>query len=144
MSSAGTQVQFKEAVLKLEVTPTVIREADGTTRIKMKVIIDDNSRGTDVPSGSAGGTLPTINKRHAETEVVVREGEILVIGGINQRSETETTRKVPGFGDIPLLGWLFKVNSRTVDPDRELVVFLTPTVLKDTPLGTGPTAPRVR
>jgi type IV pilus assembly protein PilQ len=137
VSSAGTQVQFKEAVLKLEVTPTVIREADGTTKIKMKVMIDDNSRGTDVPSGVAGGTLPTINKRHAETEVVVRAGEILVIGGINQRSETETLRKVPTLGDIPVLGWLFKTTSRTLDPDRELVVFLTPTVLNESSAANG-------
>jgi type IV pilus secretin PilQ/predicted competence protein len=144
VSSAGTQVQFKEAVLKLEVTPTVIREPEGVTKIKMKVVIDDNSRGTDVPSGSAGGTLPTINKRHAETEVVVREGEILVIGGINQRSETETIRKVPLFGDIPVFGWLFKAKTRAVDPDRELVVFITPSVLKDAPRGTGPTAPTPR
>jgi type IV pilus assembly protein PilQ len=128
VSSAGTSIQFKEATLKLEVTPTVIREPDAT-KIKMKVIVNDDSRGADVPSGTAGGFVPSINKRKAETEVIVREGETLVIGGITQRQESETIRKVPLLGDIPILGWLFKARRTTVDPNRELVVFITPTVL---------------
>ena len=143
VSSAGTQVQFKEAVLKLEVTPTVIREPDAT-KIKMKVAVEDNSRGIDVPSGSAGGTLPTINKRKAETEVVVKEGESLVIGGIAQRTESDTISKVPLFGDIPVLGWMFKNRNYSLDPNRELVIFITPTVLRDAPRATGPTVPPVR
>jgi len=129
VSSAGTQIQFKEAVLKLEVTPTVIREPD-VTKIKMKVIVTDDSQGGTVPSGSAGGSLPIINRRRTETEVIVKEGETLVIGGITQRTESEVIRKVPLFGDIPLLGWLFKERSLSVTPNRELVVFITPTVLK--------------
>jgi type IV pilus assembly protein PilQ len=128
VSSAGTQIQFKEATLKLEVTPTVIREP-GVTKIKMKVIVSDDSKGADVPSGTAGGFVPSINKRKAETEVIVKEGETLVIGGITQRQESETLRKVPLLGDIPILGWLFKARRSTVDPNRELVVFISPTVL---------------
>jgi type IV pilus assembly protein PilQ len=123
VSSAGTQVQFKEAVLKLEVTPTVIREADGT-RIKMRVVVENNSRGALL----AG--VPAINKRRAETEVVVKEGEVLVIGGVSQRQILETVSKVPFFGDIPLIGWLFKRKTSEIDPDRELVVFITPSVIK--------------
>lgn len=122
VSSAGTQVQFKEAVLKLEVTPTVIREADGN-KIKMKVIVENNSRGADV----AG--IPAIDKRRAETEVIVKEGETLIIGGVKQRQTRENIRKIPILGDIPLLGWLFKTRSEQVDPDRELVIFITPSVL---------------
>jgi type IV pilus assembly protein PilQ len=129
VSSAGTQVQFKDAVLKLEVTPTVIREPEAT-KIKMKIVIENNKKGDDVPSGVSGGTIPTINKQKAETEVIVKEGETLVIGGISQRTEAETIRKVPLFGDIPLIGWLFKARRVEVDPNRELVVFITPTVLK--------------
>jgi type IV pilus assembly protein PilQ len=144
VSSAGTQVQFVDAVLKLEVTPTVVREPDGTTKIKMKVNIDDNSQQGQVPSGVAGGFLPVIAKRHAETEVVVKEGESLVIGGIAQRIEVETIRKVPMFGDIPVLGWLFKARTNSVDPNRELVVFITPTVLQGQPRGTRPPAPATR
>jgi len=129
VSSAGTQVQFKDAVLKLEVTPTptVIREPD-VTKIKMKVIVTDDSKGLDVSAGT--GFIPSINKRRVETEVIVKEGETLVVGGITQRTEAEIIRKVPLLGDIPLLGWLFKARQTKVDPNRELVVFITPSVLK--------------
>ncbi len=123
VSSAGTQVQFKEAVLKLEVTPTVIREPDGN-RIKMRVIVENNSRGT------VTGGVPAIDKRRAETEVIVKEGETLVIGGVKQRQVRETVTKVPLLGNIPLLGWLFKTRSEEIDPDRELVIFITPSVVK--------------
>ncbi|MBI1734403.1 MAG: secretin and TonB N-terminal domain-containing protein [Candidatus Rokubacteria bacterium] len=132
--NTGFSVVFRDAALKLEVTPTVIREPD-VTKVKMKLIIEDNSPGNVV----AG--LPQINKRSAQTEVVVREGETLVIGGVTQRTETESVRKVPMFGDVPIFGWLFKARRRAVDPDAELIVFITPTVLRDAPQGTRPTAP---
>jgi type IV pilus assembly protein PilQ len=127
VSSAGTQVQFKDALLKLEVTPTVIRESDGN-RIKMKVIVENNSRGALVDLGS-GGNPPAINKRKAETEVLVKEGERLVIGGVTTNVDQEQERKIPLFGDIPVLGWLFKQRG-TQTVGRELVVFITPSVLK--------------
>src|SRR5437667_45471 len=128
VSSAGTQVQFKEALLKLEVTPTVIKEAGEITRVKMVVNVENNSQGALVPT--TGGTVPSINRRSATTQVVVKEGETLAIGGIRQRDVTETVSKVPFFGDIPVLGLLFRSKSRTTDPNRELVVFITPYVLK--------------
>jgi type IV pilus secretin PilQ/predicted competence protein len=127
VSSAGTQVQFKDALLKLEVTPTVIRESDGN-RIKMKVIVENNSRGALVDLGS-GGNPPAINKRKAETEVLVKEGERLVIGGVTTNVDQEQERKIPLFGDIPVIGWLFKQRG-TQTVGRELVVFITPSVLK--------------
>ncbi len=126
VSSAGTSVQFKEAVLSLTVTPTVIREGD-ITKIKMKVIVENNSR---APAAQDVGGVPAISKRRAETEVVVTEGEVLVIGGVTQRDSTETITKVPLLGDIPLLGWLFKKRTESTDPDRELVVFIAPSVVK--------------
>src|SRR5438093_4483508 len=128
VSSAGTQVQFKEALLKLEVTPTVIKESGEITRVKMVVNVENNSQGALVPT--TGGTVPSINRRSATTQVVVKEGETLAIGGIRQRDVTETVSKVPFFGDIPVLGLLFRSKSRTTDPNRELVVFITPYVLK--------------
>ena len=128
VSSAGTQVQFKEALLKLEVTPTVIKEAGEITKVKMVVNVENNSQGALVPT--TGGTVPSINRRSATTQVVVKEGETLAIGGIRQRDVTETVSKVPFFGDIPVLGLLFRSKSRTTDPNRELVVFITPYVLK--------------
>src|SRR6059036_1891823 len=128
VSSAGTQVQFKEALLKLEVTPTVIWELGDVTRVKMVVNVENNSQGALVPT--TGGTVPSINRRSATTQVVVKEGETLAIGGIRQRDVTETVSKVPFFGDIPVLGLLFRSKSRQTDPNRELVVFITPYVLK--------------
>ena len=131
VSSAGTQVQFKEAVLKLEVTPTVIREKiDGQEirKVKMSVIVENNSRG-DVISPAAGVTVPIINRRKAETQVLVKEGDRLVIGGVTQNVQQKTVRKVPVMGDVPILGWLFK-QREDFETGRELVVFLTPSILK--------------
>jgi type IV pilus assembly protein PilQ len=126
ISSAGTQIQFKEALLKLEVTPTVIREA-GFNRIKMKIVVENNSRGDVVNLGSAGQP-PAINKRKAETEVLIKEGERLVIGGVTTDVAATTLRFVPLLGRIPFLGWLFKSREFS-DSGRELVIFVTPHVL---------------
>src|SRR2546428_573053 len=128
VSSAGTQVQFKDALLKLEVTPTVIRELGDITSVKMVVNVENNSLGGLVPQ-TGGGFVPSINRRSATTQVVVKEGETLAIGGIRQQDVVESIQKVPFFGDIPILGWLFKSKSRTTDPNRELVIFITPTIL---------------
>jgi len=132
VSSAGTQIQFKEAVLKLDVTPTVIRERVGTTdvtKIKMAVLVENNSRGDAVNLGS-GGTPPAINKRKAETLVTIKEGERLVIGGVTNNVTQNNLRKVPLLGDIPYLGWLFK-QREVFEQGRELVVFVTPSVLSN-------------
>jgi type IV pilus assembly protein PilQ len=128
VSAAGTQYQFKEALLKLDVVPTVIREGD-VTKIKMKVTIENNSRGQNVILGTTLGSPPAINKRKAQTEVLVKEGERLVIGGVTTNLDIDETRKVPLFGDIPVLGWLFKTTAAQTT-GRELVVFITPSVLK--------------
>ncbi len=128
VSSAGTQVQFKDALLRLEVTPTVIRESGEITRVKMVVNVTNDSKGADINTSS--GPVPSINKRTATTQVVVKEGETLAIGGIRQREFRETVQKVPLFGDIPIIGFFFRSKSRTTDPNRELVIFITPYVLK--------------
>jgi type II secretory pathway component HofQ len=106
VSSAGTQIQFKEAALRLDVTPTVVYEANNITRIKMKLAVDDNSAG-DLVNLGGGALVPTINKRR-----------------------TETTRKVPVLGDIPVLGWLFKSRLTSTTPNRELVIFVTPSIVR--------------
>src|SRR6266481_228184 len=130
VSSAGTQIQFKEAVLKLDVLPTVVREQVGpnvVTKIKMVVLVENNSRGDNVPLG-VGITVPIINKRKAETQVLIKSGDRLVIGGVTQGLATINVRKVPLFGDIPLLGCLFK-ETETTETGRELVVFVTPSLV---------------
>ncbi len=128
VSSAGTQVQFKDAVLRLEVTPTVVVEPNAT-RIKMVVVVEDNSQSGQVVIAGGGSFLPIIDKRRAETQVLIKENETLAIGGIMQRKEIETVRKVPILGDIPILGWLFKVRRVDLTPNRELVVFITPSLV---------------
>src|SRR5436309_2127154 len=133
VSSAGTQVQFKEAALRLDVTPTVVYEPNNVTRIKMKLQVADDSAG-DLVNLGGGALVPTINKRRAETEVLVREGDTLVVGGITQRTDTEPIRKIPVFGDIPVIGWLFKSKLTQTTPNRELVIFVTPSLVRrDTP-----------
>ena len=142
VSSAGTQIQFKEAVLRLEVTPTVIREGD-QNKIKMLVIVENNSRGDVVNFGASLGSPPAINKKRAETQVLIKEGERLVIGGVTNATFIETERKIPLFGDIPILGWLFKARS-TDDKTSELVVFITPSLLRTSGATRTSSAPPVR
>jgi len=140
VSSAGTQIQFKEAVLKLEVTPTVVREGD-INRIKMTVVVENNSRGATVDLGSSGGQPPSINKRKAETQVLIKEGERLVIGGVTNSESETANRQVPLFGDIPVLGWLFKQRGDR-NNSTELVVFITPSIIRrDTTASLLPGAP---
>jgi len=125
---------------ELEVTPTVIREkitgGRENTKIKMVVVVENNDRGADVNLGQSG-TPPAINKRKAETIVLINEGERLVIGGVTTALNQGTVRKVPGMGDIPVLGWLFKAKSDSAQ-GRELVVFVTPSVLKPMLAGSVP------
>jgi type IV pilus assembly protein PilQ len=144
VSSAGTQIQFKEAVLKLNVTPTVVRDRisnEEVTKIKMVIMVENNSRGQTL-TPAAGVSVPIINKRKAETQVLIREGQRLVIGGVTQSIQDSTVRKVPIFGDIPVLGWLFKAREN-FETGRELVVFLTPSLIKsDGALAARPAASR--
>ncbi|PYM07746.1 MAG: hypothetical protein DMD82_04935 [Candidatus Rokuibacteriota bacterium] len=125
VSSAGTQVQFRDAVLQLQVTPVVIVEGP-VTKVKMTVLVENNEQGTDTAAG------PTIIKRKAETQVLVREGEHLVIGGVGTSTDSRSMRRVPLFGDIPILGWLFKQRGDR-ETSSELVVFITPSVLRQQP-----------
>jgi type IV pilus assembly protein PilQ len=118
-----SNVQFKDALLQLQVTPNVIYE-DGVTKIRMKVIFENNE--PDFTRSINGN--PPIFKRRNETEVVMKEGEKLVIGGIMLDNAFTTKRGVPVLSQIPIVGWLFK--SREVSSDgEELIVILTPTVV---------------
>ncbi|PYN83529.1 MAG: hypothetical protein DMD96_01985 [Candidatus Rokuibacteriota bacterium] len=119
----GTQVQFKDALLKLAVTPRVIREGD-VTRIRMKVLVENN----EPNFAQAVQGNPPIFKRRSENEVIVREGERLVIGGVLTDNDTKTQREVPLLGRIPVLGWLFKSRELSVD-SQEMIVIVTPTVI---------------
>ena len=115
-SAEGTKTEFVEAALTLEVTPHIT--ADGA--VSMKIKASNNSPGT--------GTPPPINKKEATTELVVANGETTVIGGIYVDSDTESDTGVPFLADIPLLGWLFKSNTK-LKTKTELLIFITPKLI---------------
>jgi len=121
ISAQGIQTSFKEAKLNLTVTPHVT--ADGSVLLKLMMTRDE----PDFNNKGARGD-PTILKREAQTELLVSDGHTAVIGGIFTRNHGTSFRKVPFFGDIPILGWLFK--SR-IDSDRrsEMLIFITPRIV---------------
>ncbi|MGB9700691.1 MAG: type IV pilus secretin PilQ, partial [Thermodesulfobacteriota bacterium] len=121
-SQAGTQVQFIDAVLMLEVTPQVT--PDGS--IKMTVKVTRDSRGT---FRSPSMQVPSIDKREAKTEVLVKDGETLVIGGIYESENQESETRIPWLGKIPIIGWLFK-SKEVYNTKKELLIFITPTLLQ--------------
>ena len=120
-SAAGTQVQFIDAVLSLKVTPTVTPDSS----VLMKVSVTRDARGA---FRSPINQVPSIDNREASTEVLVKDGETLVIGGIYETDTTETTQGLPWLMKIPILGWLFK-NTETIVTKRELLIFITPTII---------------
>jgi type IV pilus assembly protein PilQ len=124
-SQGLSQVQFKEALLKLEVTPRVIRD-NSDTRIRMKVVFENNE--PDFSGQRSVNGNPSIFKRRQETEVLISQGQRLVVGGVTNDTSSMTTREVPVFGRMPVLGWLFK-SRETSKTGEELIVILTPTVL---------------
>jgi type IV pilus assembly protein PilQ len=135
VSAAGTQVQFKDALLQLEVIPTIVcrdevqgARSGGFYKLKMAVLVTNNSRGATVNFGTQLGSPPAIDTQKMQTEMVMMEGQRLVIGGVHRTITRMQDRKVPLLGDIPILGWLFKQRG-TDDQKRELGIFLTPTVI---------------
>jgi type IV pilus assembly protein PilQ len=124
----------------------VVREQIGPkiiNKIKLKVVVENNSRG-DTISPAAGVSVPIINRRKAETQVLIKEGDRLVIGGVTQGVASTTVRKVPIFGDIPIFGWLFKQKENS-EIGRELVIFVTPSIVAGqggAGMATTPIAPK--
>ena len=121
----GTQVQFKDALLKLEVTPRLIKE-DRDTKIRMKVNFENNE--PDFSRTVQGN--PSIFKRRQETEVLVGQGQRLVVGGVTNDTRDNTVRQVPLLGRIPVLGALFRSREDS-STGEELIVILTPTVVSE-------------
>ncbi|HGE8377453.1 TPA: DNA uptake porin HofQ [Serratia marcescens] len=122
-ASGATAIEFKEAVLGMEVTPKVL--PDG--RITLTLHISQNMPGRAISRGA--GEALTIDKQEIKTQITVKNGETLVLGGIVQRHSGKTADKVPGLGDVPLLGGLFR-QSGAQQQKRELVIFITPTLIK--------------
>ncbi|MFT4045100.1 MAG: type IV pilus secretin PilQ [Solimonas sp.] len=123
-SSSSSTTSFKKAVLSLTVTPQITPD----NRVIMDLNVTNDSVGSNV--STAGGTAPAIDTRKLDTQVLIRSGETVVLGGIFQRTQSKSSSKVPLLGDIPLLGFLFR-NSDDEDSKRELLVFVTPKVLQE-------------
>jgi type IV pilus assembly protein PilQ len=121
VSAAGVQTAFIEARLELKVTPHVT--SDGS--VLMKITATNNQPNLGI-TGANG--QPSISRREAKTQMLVRDGDTAVIGGIYTRATGVTVNQVPFFGDIPVLGWLFKHRADS-DQRTELLVFITPRVL---------------
>jgi type IV pilus assembly protein PilQ len=124
-SSGATTVQFKQAVLSLTVTPQITPD----DRIIMDLRITKDSVGA-VVSTATGGQVPSIDKKELATQVVVNDGETVVLGGVYETELRQTVNKVPVLGDIPGLGYLFRSKSKT-DNNKELLIFVTPRILRD-------------
>jgi type IV pilus assembly protein PilQ len=120
-SLQGTQTTFVDANLTLTVTPHVT--ADGS--VIMKINTSKNAPGS-TRQGAAG---PSILKKQATTNILVKDGDTAVIGGIYETSKAESTSGVPILSQIPIIGWLFK-NHQVDESTSELLVFLTPKILK--------------
>ena len=117
-SSEGSDTSFKEAALKMTVTPSII--GDGNVLLDIQV-------NNDTPNRSNPGD-PAINKMEISTKLLVADGDIVVIGGIKKNTISDSKRQVPGAGDVPVVGNLFKGKAKT-DYMDELLVFIAPRVL---------------
>ncbi|MFT5521448.1 MAG: type IV pilus assembly protein PilQ [Enterobacterales bacterium] len=118
--AAVANVQFKKAVLSLVVTPQITPD----DRIILDLTVTQDTRGENTVSG------PAINTQKVTTQVLVDNGQTVVLGGIYQQRTNRDETKVPFFGDIPYLGWMFRTKS-DVRSKQELLIFVTPKILKE-------------
>ena len=122
-SSGATSVSFKDAVLELTVTPHITPD----DRIIMDLLVKkDNPDFTRAVLG-----VPPVDTRELKTSVLVDNGETVVLGGVFERTKSKNVGRVPFFGDLPYVGWAFK-QEQIQDENSELLIFLTPKILKDT------------
>jgi type IV pilus assembly protein PilQ len=120
-SSGATAVSFKKAELSLEVTPQITPDQ----KIIMDLDVRKDSKGEETSGGVA------INTQNVQTQVLVGNGETVVLGGIYEQVSRKSTDKVPFFGDLPVVGYAFKRNTRQEDK-TELLIFITPKVMDET------------
>lgn len=120
-ASGATSVAFKKASLKLEVKPQITPEGS----VILELDVSNDSRGEETKAG------PSINTKRIKTQVLVDNGGTVMIGGIYTESDNNAVNKVPFFGDLPVVGHLFKDNLRKTDK-KELLVFITPRMMPET------------
>ncbi|WP_197912033.1 type IV pilus secretin PilQ [Kineobactrum salinum] len=123
--SGQNTTSFKEAVLQLDVTPNITPD----DRILLDLVITQDSVGDLVPSGQ-GGFIPSIDTTELTTQVLVGNGETVVLGGVFRTEDIQSVTKVPFFGDIPYVGRLFR-NESNSKTKTETLIFITPRILAD-------------
>ncbi|WP_150467456.1 type IV pilus secretin PilQ [Francisella sp. SYW-9] len=121
-ASGAASIAFQEAVLELQVTPQIAPDGN----IVMDLLITKNSVN---PTPTGEGNPPAINKREITTKIMTKDGQTVVIGGIYEKIQNETRRKIPILGDIPYLGYLFSYTNIS-DKDNELLIFITPKIIE--------------
>jgi type IV pilus assembly protein PilQ len=124
-SSGATTTQFKNAVLSLKVTPLITPD----NRVILDLDVADDSVGQNVTSAT-GGSVPSIDTREIITQVLVNDGQTVVLGGILDTTKSKSANKVPWLGDIPVLGNLFKTTTN-INNKTELLIFITPKILRE-------------
>ncbi|WP_072226547.1 DNA uptake porin HofQ [Type-E symbiont of Plautia stali] len=129
-SSGATAIEFKEAVLGMEVTPMVL----GNGRIQLKLRLSQNMPGRSLNVGESN--VLSIDKQEIETQVTLRDGETLALGGIFQQQRMQTEQRVPWLGELPLLGTLFRQQTKE-HKKKELVIFITPRLVREAALTAG-------
>jgi type IV pilus assembly protein PilQ len=124
-SSGATTTAFKKAVLSLKVTPQITPD----NKVILDLVVSKDSVGQLVASAT-GGFVPSIDTREIQTQVLVNDGQTVVLGGIMETEARESERKVPLLGNVPGLGNLFKSRSKVNNRD-ELLIFITPKILRE-------------
>lgn len=120
-SSGATSVSFKKAVLALRVTPQITPD----NRVLLDLNVNQDTRGSPDVLG-----VPPINTRNVSTQVLVDDGETVVLGGVYSQVDRKSSDRVPFFGELPILGFLFK-KTRVENSRNELLIFVTPKIIKE-------------
>jgi pilus assembly protein CpaC len=135
-SSSGISVQFKEYGIRLSFTPILM--ADGTIHLKVKPEVSTLDYANAVTL--SGFTLPALSARRVESEMNLADGQTFAIAGLVDNRVTELMSKIPGIGDIPILGKLFQSKSLSKSKN-ELLVIVTPHIVRPLPAGESPHLP---
>jgi len=124
--TSNATVQFKDAVLELKVTPTITADK----RVYLKINVKKDALNSFIAS-PGGGQVPQIDTREINTSVLVDNGQTVVLGGIYEITKSNDVAKIPGLGDVPILGYLFRSHNHS-NNKAELLIFVTPKILSET------------
>jgi len=124
-ANGSTTITFKKAVLSLRVTPQITPD----DRVIMDLTVTQDTIGQFI--NLLGSSVPSIDTQEVTTQVLVDNGETVVLGGVYRREKRDESQRVPFFGDLPYVGFLFKTTA-SINEKQELLIFVTPKIIKDT------------